>query len=174
MSVFKIDNYYKYMLLAISVLCVAVLALDFYTNAKQIELFLMGTASGFAVLITLYTWSIKIWTENGALCKRTLFGVKTVEMTAVDEISVITLRGRYLFMILTPGSFIMLSTMMENFPALKDILKNNITEKVFAGMDNIGNDRIARKKTVMKLMLAGLLVSSAVILVYIYLNRIIL
>ena len=168
MSVFRVDIYCKYMLLAISALCVSAMTLSIYVRSKPIELFLLGAACVLAVLVTLYTWSVKVWIGNGFLNKRTVFGCRKVEMVLINEISVIPLRGRYVFMMLTSGSFLMLSTMLESFPVLKGILKSNIPEKVFASMENIGDDHIARKKTAMKLMLTVIFVLCVVVIFYIF------
>ena len=166
MNVFRTDGYYRYMLLAVSTVCVFAAALSFYTKAAPVELFLMCASGGVAVFITMQTWSVKIWTDKGFLHKESLLGCRAIEMALITDITVMSMRGRYVFMALTTDNFLVLSTMLENFPALKDILRNNTTEKAFAEMDKISDDQITRKKTTMKLMLAVLLIICAVIVVY--------
>ena len=166
MNVFRTGGYYRFILLAISAVSAFATAFNLYFGVKPLELFLNGTVCGFAVLITIYIWSVKVRTENGFLHKKTLFGRRTVEMSLINEISVITLRGRYVFMLYTPDKFIMLSTMLENFPALKDILKSNTAKDAFVNMDNIRDELIAGKNRTMKLMLAALLILSVTIVVY--------
>jgi len=154
------------MMLTISAVCASAVSLSFYAQAKPVELFLLGAAGGFAILITIHTWSVKVWTINGFLYKKTMLGCRTVEMASINEISVMSLRGRYVFMVLTVDKFLMLSTMLENFPVLKDIMKNHMQELAFTEMDKIDDNQITRKKTTMKFMLAALLIICVFIVIY--------
>jgi NADH:ubiquinone oxidoreductase subunit 6 (subunit J) len=166
LKIFRTDSYYRYILLAISVICVFAAALSFYSKAKPLELLLLVFAGAVAVLITVYIWSVKVRAENGFIHKKNLFGSRTVEISSVEEITLITLMGRYVFTLITANSFLMLSSMLENFQGLKDILKNSVTEKVFEGVSNISDEHLTRKKKVMKLMLAALLILCAVVFIY--------
>jgi hypothetical protein len=85
-------------------------------------------------------------------------GKRSIPLEEIDEITYMSLLGRYAFLLITPTSYAVVSSLMENFPQLSVRIKENVTEKAYKNMDTITPEMLRRKNNHMKgVMIAAII-----------------
>jgi len=116
-------------------------------NAEYIVTFITASAVIVTLLLAIYSWSIRVEIADGILTKSSIFGKRIIPLGEIDEITHMSLMGRYVFLLITPTSYTTVSSLMENFLTLSERVKENVTEKAYASMGKI-TPKMLRKKNI--------------------------
>jgi hypothetical protein len=117
-------------------------------------------------MIALYSWSVKVTIEEGNITKSSLLGKKSFPVKSIDEITHIALMGRYSFLLITPETFLAISSLLENFAQLSGYLKDNLTDEAYKNMGVITPTMLDRKTLYMKGIMVVLIAISIAAIVY--------
>ncbi|MDR2400272.1 MAG: hypothetical protein LBD73_01300 [Deferribacteraceae bacterium] len=153
MSVFRVDIFYRCFFLA-ALAALAALAVC-YRNEKVYILFLLTII--LFVVLSVYAFTLKVETDGTELRKKTIFGGKKVNLKEVTDLSVMNLRGRYAFFFITDMSFVMISSSLNNFEALREAILQNLSENCRAALEKIPVGAAGKKARRFKIFLALLL-----------------
>lgn len=153
MSVFKIDGFYKSLFLT-AIIALTALAVR-YRDGKIYILFLAVII--IFIVILIYTVTLRVETDSIELRKKTILGKKGVNLKEALEISVIALRGRYVFFFITQTSFVMLSSTLADFEGFRAKILPNLPENCRTKLESIDIAALKRKTARFKLLLVILL-----------------
>lgn len=153
MSVFKIDIFYKAFFFAALAALAALAAC--YRNDK-IYILLLAVIIIFIVIL-IYTLALKVETDGIDLKKKTIFGKKEVNLKEVAELSVISLRGRYVFFFITQAGFVMISSALADFEGLRAKIFPCLSEDCQTKLESIPLSTLKKKSVRFKISLVFLL-----------------
>jgi hypothetical protein len=135
----------------------AVIALGvFYREEKVYILFLLTTL--IFIAISAYAFTLRVECDGIDLKKKTIFGEKKVKLEEVADLTVMSLRGRYLFLFVTPDRFVLLTSTLSAFEKLRSEITRGLPENSRAALEAIPQSLVDKKAKRFKLFLIILFV----------------
>jgi hypothetical protein len=156
---------------AIMFACVGLVVVSVQKGGGRIEVALSaGTFLLFAVILA-FTASTKLWIEDGAIVKSSLLGKKSLPLREITEVSHISVRGRFIFLLMTAERMLMISSLPEGFAELRRQMCEQMLEKGAKEFMLPGDNALAAKARNMKILLVVALAVAIAANVYIIYKR---
>jgi hypothetical protein len=153
-ALFKVDLFYRcFFLLASS----AVIPLIFFYWGERINILFFLTAAVF-VVASVYALTLEVETDGIDLKKKTIFGKKSIKLSDVTDLSVTNLKGRCAFFFITADSFVILSSALARFEALRLEIAPALPESCRKVLEGISAQSIEKKAKFFKACLVFLAV----------------
>ncbi|MDR2870880.1 MAG: hypothetical protein LBV04_10555 [Deferribacteraceae bacterium] len=172
MNTFYYDKGYRLLLALLFLLCLAAIALGYYSDKGTVPMKL-AAAFSLAVIVYLVPACIsRVRVDGDMIYTRSLMGSRSLRLPDVDSISVIKLKGRYVILLLTEAQYVSISTHYWDFMQLKDLLREHIPTAAFEKLEQISELDVQAANKRLKLTVAAVcLLFTAVILYFNFIRQ---
>jgi hypothetical protein len=161
MIVFRFGNIYKaFTVLLFALSCVA-LAMVWQGGSLAIAIFM--SVGVITLICVVHAFRAKVCVDDGMIYTQTLFGARSLRLMDVNTISMIKLKGRYLFFLMTDDKYVAVNTVYADFVGLRDSLRSQIPATVFEPMERVSEAELAAATKRMNMIMAFVLVAYVVI-----------
>jgi hypothetical protein len=115
------------------------------------------------MVASVYAFTLEVETDGIEMIKKTIFGKKRLKLKDVTDLSVTNLKGRYAFFFITADSFVIISSALARFEALRLEIASSLPESCRKVLEGISAQSIEKKAKFFKaclVLLAVLLVGA--------------
>ena len=167
MKTFRTENIYLILHFAILLGCLVLISQVNQKGFGTLHLLLTSLASGIALLSLVYSFFTVIRVNEDFVEKRNLTGKKSIRYKDVEEVAAIPLKGRYIFMLISQESFLVLTSITKDFIAMRREIAGHLPAKAAEDIMKIEDVALLKKAFLMKFILFIILLLVVAINIYV-------